>query len=228
VQSFAARGFQDTFKLQVFEPLTHFNRGAFDFGPWYIFVRVKVEHNAIGLRGSVGAAAPNMDLQHARLDQRDQPLDIIDRDERLAVTFSSNLDLANGCGVASASMTLKKTRSPFPGRAADEAEGTARDMHEHPGRDLLIIGHKILLGQVLFGKQHLVRMAGAAPSQLELKREKNGLTVRTTFGENTDPAMKRRCWFRGSTHPIACAVAGSDQECGIRTGLQDGGPPGGW
>ena len=71
--------FTKLFELEIGEALAQLARRIVHRSPWHIVARIEIEHDAVGVLDIVDGRAPHMDLQHARLHQREQAVEILDR-----------------------------------------------------------------------------------------------------------------------------------------------------
>ena len=77
--------FTKLFSLSVGEPLAQFARRLVHVGPFHVVAGIEIEHDAVAVLDVVDGRAPDVDLQHARLHQREQAVEIVDVDQLLAV-----------------------------------------------------------------------------------------------------------------------------------------------
>ena len=79
MQPLAARGLGETLQAEVLERVTDFERGGGNLRPGQADIRVEIKGDPVGLLDIVDGRAPGVDFEHADLDQRDQPGQILDR-----------------------------------------------------------------------------------------------------------------------------------------------------
>ena len=72
-------------KSEIVEPLVEFERGLADVLDVEAFVRIEIEDELVGHADLFDRGAPDVDLDHADLDQRGQAVEILDVEEFLVV-----------------------------------------------------------------------------------------------------------------------------------------------
>jgi hypothetical protein len=123
MQPLAAGGLDEAFEPERLEPLAHLDRSRRDGFEADALAGVEVEGEAVGALRRSQLRAPGMDLQHARLDEREETGKVTDR-ERLVVSdhdaaHQSLVEAGPGC-------FWKKHFSPVPSgqRTSDNGRST--------------------------------------------------------------------------------------------------------
>ena len=125
------------------EPLAHLARGGDHVLPAGAGAGIEIEHQPVGVLAVVDGGAAGVDFQHAGLHQRDQPVEIVDRDDLVAFLRDQMQVLG---GDAGGGVLLEKALPGRALRAAQQRDRPADDMRPHPFPDLRVEFGEIALG----------------------------------------------------------------------------------
>ena len=97
VQALAARQLDEAFELDAGEPFAHVARGRDDVRPADALARIEIEHDAVADLEAVDHRAAHVHFEHARLHQREQTVEVLDRDDlpALAVDHGAQVRLVS-------------------------------------------------------------------------------------------------------------------------------------
>src|SRR6266436_7625951 len=112
------------------EPLAHVTRGRNDVRPGDAVAGIDVEDDTVANVQMLDRRAAHVQFEHARLHQRKQTIEVIDRDDlpSLAVDHGAKTFLAE----AGRGMLLEEALAARSVAAAQEREGLAYGVRGHP------------------------------------------------------------------------------------------------
>ncbi len=142
VQPFAARGLHETLEFQPGQPLAHLDCGGDHVPPSGAWAGVEIEYQPVGTLAVIDGGPAGVDFQHAGLHQRDQPVEIVDRNNLVAL-LSHEMQMFGGD--AGGGMLLEKTLPGGARRASQQRNRSANHMRPHPFPDMVVE-----LGEIAF------------------------------------------------------------------------------
>ena len=81
MQAFAARELDEALKVDRREPFTDVARGRDDVGPAETVTGIDIEDDAVANLQTIDHGAAHVHFEHARLNQRQKPIQVLDRDD---------------------------------------------------------------------------------------------------------------------------------------------------
>ncbi len=110
---------------------------------------IEIEHQPVGALAVVDHAAARVHFQHAALHQRDQPVEMVERDDLLALFLHQMEKLGRDAG---ARVLLEEALPLGAFRAAHQRQHAAGDVRAHPFPGFFVVF-----------RQHFLGDAGVAP-----------------------------------------------------------------
>jgi len=166
VQSLAAGGPAKRIETERGQAIPGFLCGFDDPAKIDARPRVQVEHEAARRAGTAGRAVPWMQLDAAHLRNRDQALEVVDLQVRLAVAPDAHgpqrLRIPRPC------MALKEAGTRDAVRRAEDRARSPAQVQQHPVSDCLEIARKLELGDAALAAcrwpERLARMGNLDPA----------------------------------------------------------------
>src|SRR6266849_4057899 len=81
MQALAAGKLDEALQIDGGEPLAHVARGCNDVGPVDAVARIDIEDDTVAKVQMLDGRAAHMQFEHARLHQRKQTIEVLDRDD---------------------------------------------------------------------------------------------------------------------------------------------------
>ena len=143
-------------KVDGGEPLTHVARGRDDVGPAETVTGIDVENDAVANLQMIDHRAAHVHFEHARLHQRKQPVQVLDRDDLplLAVDHGAEIFL----GETGRRVLLEEALARRAIGTAHQRQRPVDHLRRHPVPNRAIVIGQILLGDADVGPIDAVGM----------------------------------------------------------------------
>ena len=143
-------------KVDGGEPLTDVARGRDDVGPAETVTGIDVENDAVANLQMINHGAAHVHLEHARLNQRQEPIQVLDRDDLpfLAVDHGTEILL----GETGRRVLLEETLASRSIGTAHQRQWPVDHLRRHQVPNRAIVIRQILLGHADVGPVDAIRM----------------------------------------------------------------------
>ena len=150
VEPLPAGGLHEAGEAKVFQEGAHIDRGLDHLGPLHRFIGIEVEDDHVGVFDVLEARAPDVNFEHAALDEGNQSFGGIDHQNSVVPALADPF-FADGVRQARAGVFLEEACGTDAVGTADERERTLGHMGQHRIRDRFVVGRDFELGDVAVG-----------------------------------------------------------------------------